>query len=194
MIEGIQSNGVRWVKLQLNRWLQARGMDAYTHLLLERMLQQLPQRLQVRMRELQHWTFKDLVDSICAYESAWIAEEKLGSEALPKRSQPEEKTSVTPDDGIKPMDKLKPMDHDVTELKKWDPERGPKCFGCQQWGHVKAQCPHMDSNGFVGEMPESTQQSRWLVEGTVNGKPSKAPLLDSGSTKNCSAPAIAEGE
>ena len=68
----------RWVKLQFDRWLQARDMDAYTLILLERLLQQLPTRLQVRMRELQHKIFDDLMKSICAHESAWIADERSG--------------------------------------------------------------------------------------------------------------------
>ena len=25
--------------------------------------------------------------------------------------------------------------------KKWDRERGPKCFNCLKWGHIKARCP-----------------------------------------------------
>ena len=85
----------RWVKLQLDRWLQARDMDAYTLTLLERLLQQLPQRLQVKMRELQHRTSEDLIQSVCAYNSAWVAEERSGRSVrggLSKTPKPSEKT------------------------------------------------------------------------------------------------------
>ena len=177
----------RWVELQLDRWVQARDMDAYTLLLLERLLQQLPQRLQVRMRELQHHTFEDLIQSVCAYESAWVAEERSGRSVrggLSKTPKPSEKTPAKPEDGSKPPSKHKPRDTDpATKQKSWDPERGPKCYGCQQWGHIRAKCPEAESTGYGGQFPHDESQSQWLMDGAVNGNQSTALLLETGATR-----------
>ena len=188
----------RWVKLQLDRWLQARDMDAYTLLLLERLLQQLPQRLQVRMRELQHRTFEDLIQSVCAYESAWVAEERSGRPVrggLSKTPKPSEKTPAKPEDGSKPPNKPKLRDTDpATKQKSWDPERGPKCYGCQQWGHIRAKCPEAESTGYGGQFPHDESQSLWLMDGAVNGNQSQALLLDTGATRTFCAPTNVKGQ
>ena len=104
------------MKLQFDRWLQARGMNAYTLMLLERLLQQLPTRLQVRMRELQHKTFDDLMKSICAHESAWIADERSGRTKWQGRSNHADDVNLKSEGHSK-------FQGEVEDVKRWREQR-----------------------------------------------------------------------
>ena len=78
----------------------------------------------------------------------------------------------------------KSKDGESSGEKKWDRERGPKCFNCQKWGHIKARCPEAaETINYGGQDQENGDQTQWQMEGKVNGKPSKKLLLDSGATR-----------
>ena len=52
--------------------------------------------------------------------------------------------------------------------KKFDSNKGPRCFGCREWGRIQDACPNILSKINIIYTP--TTNRRLYATGTVEGK------------------------
>lgn len=60
---------------------------------------------------------------------------------------------------------------------KWHPLKGPRCFGCQAYGHIAAECPNQ-AEAMVGLAVDRPQMDTY--PGKIDGKEVDDILIDTG--------------
>lgn len=103
----------------------------------------------------------------------------------PYRFKPRNNPEESPQEKSKPYPSLsdKPVKQD--DRRTWDKEKGPRCFGCQKFGHTAAHCPDKtpekapEKTANLGEVAE--KENFPMYSGSVNGRRVTRLLRDTGA-------------
>ena len=60
-------------------------------------------------------------------------------------------------------------------------KRGPQCFECQGWGHMRDKCPSRVLFVHLPRKPKGAGREPWSIRGKINGTPVENMILDTGA-------------
>lgn len=101
----------------------------------------------------------------------------------PKNDNNQEKQTQEQQKGSKDYETRTRFDKKIDMSKYWDKEKGPQCFECQAWGHLRSKCPSrvMLVTSPKKDRPPPARNKPWTVTAKINGKEVHDLLLDSGA-------------